>query len=327
MEDESEPSIETGDTEPDEQTEAVIEEQPSIPLVAEGQISSPADSGLPQTDYQEKLPIPTVEEIKPSVEASAAREEPIIENVQNVEDEEPEPILEFEADIEAEEIEPEPMPEVEGAELLTVTAEEVQAAAFKNEGDKILFIKAFSDFSSLEATSRANAAGIIAGIRHELSLKLLITHMASEPSAKVRQKCIEAVSRLEMKEGIGAIESALGDKAASVRLAAVWGLYRLAGVESVPTLIPMLSDGDVSVRRRAITCIGWVGRQISKIGKHRPRVISALIKCLNDPSESVRNATVNTLQAVTGEKMPASQTSPERLIGQWQKWRQTELSR
>ena len=207
-----------------------------------------------------------------------------------------------------------------------MTAEEVQAADFKNEGDKILFIKAFSDVSSLEASSRANAVGIIAGIRHELSLRLLTTHMASEPSAKVRQKCVEAVSRLEMKEGISAIECALGDKAASVRLAAVWGLYRLAGVESIPTLIPMLSDGDVSVRRRAITCIGWVGGQIAKIGKHRPRAISALIKCLNDPAESVRNATINTLQAVTGERMPASRTSPERLIGQWQKWWQTELS-
>lgn len=270
----------------------------------------------------EKVPM---EQISESSIKAADYEESFIENVQNVEGQEPETILESEADIDAEETGPEPG--IEAAELLKVTSEEVQAADFKDEHDKILFTKAFSDFTSLEATSRAEAAGIIAGIRHVLSLRLLITHMAGEPSAMVRQKCVEAISRLEMKEGISAIECALGDKAASVRLAAVWGLYRLAGTESIPTLIPMLSDSDISVRRRAITCTGWVGGHIAKAGTHhRPRVISALVKRLNDPSESVRNAALNSLQAVTGKKMPASRTSPERLIGQWQKWWQAELS-
>ncbi|NQT02138.1 MAG: HEAT repeat domain-containing protein [Planctomycetes bacterium] len=315
------------DVAPDQtESESSNEEQPSTPLVAEDQISTPADSGSPQTDYQEKLAIvPTVEEIKPSIEAAAAYEESMIENVENVEEPKPEPILE--ADIEAEEIGPEPMHEVEVAELLEVTAEDVQAADFKNEDDKILFTKAFSDFASPEAASRANAAGIIASIRHELSLRLLVTHMPDEPSAMVRQKCIQALSALEMKEGIGAVECALADEAASVRLAAVWGLYRLAGTESIPALVPMLSDGDVSVRRRAITCIGWLGEQIAKAGNHhRQQAISALIKCLNDPAESIGNAALDTLQTITGKKMPASRTSPERLIEQWQKWWQAELS-
>jgi predicted nucleic acid-binding Zn-ribbon protein len=322
----SKSAIEADGAKPDEQMTAGAKEQPSTPLVSGDQVSTPAYSGPPLTDYREKLPVPTVEEIRPSVEADAAYEESVIGNVENVE-EKAEPDIEPEADIEDEEKEPERVPEIEAAELLKVTAEEVQTAVFKSENDKLLFTKAFSDFASLEANSRANAAGIIAGIRHELSLRLLITHMADEPSAMVRQKCIEDISKLGMKEGISAIECALDDKVAPVRLAAVWALYRLAGVESIPKLVSMLYDGDVAVRRRAITCIGWVGGQITRAGvHHRPRVISALIRCLNDPVESVRNAALNSLQSVTGKKMPAGRTSPERLIGQWQKWWKTELS-
>jgi hypothetical protein len=67
-------------------------------------------------------------------------------------------------------------------------------------------------------------------------------------------------------------------------------------------------------------------------------VISALIQCLNDPAESIKKATLDALQAVTGKKMSASRRptaglikpgvagSPERLIEKWQKWWQAELS-
>ena len=153
--------------------------------------------------------------------------------------------------------------EVTPAHPAEVTVEDVQAADFKKGMERILFSKALSDFASQDATTRADAAATIAGIHHELSPRLLISHMADEPSARVRQECIKALSALESKEGLSAIEQALADEAASVRLAAVWGLYRLAGTESIPALTRMLSDKDASVRRRAVTCIGWLGGQIS----------------------------------------------------------------
>lgn len=321
----SESLVEVDIAKPDEQIKAGIKEQPPMLLVAEDQRSMPADDDSPQTKRQENsATVPNVEEIKPSIEVAATREEPLKLNVENVE--KPDPTLEYEAEINAEEIEPEPIPEVEVAETSEVTVEEVQAADFKNGADKILFTKAVSDFASQEAASRADAAGVIAGIRHELSTRLLITHMAEESSALVRRECVKALATLEMKEGISAIERALADEAASVRLAAVWGLYRLAGTESIQALIPMISDRDASVRRRAITCIGWVCGQIAKADNHHcQQVISALIQCLNDPSESIKNATFDALQAVTGKKMPASRTLPERLAEQWGRWWKAEL--
>jgi len=202
----------------------------------------------------------------------------------------------------------------------------VQAADFKNGVERILFTKALSDFAGHDAATRADAAAAIAGIRHDLSLRLIITHMADEPSAYVRQECIKALTTLEMAEGLNAVESALTDKIASVRLAAVWGVYRLAEVESLPKLLGMLSDEDASVRRRAVTCIGWLGRQIETIGDSQlRRVILALIKCLDDPADSIRKATLDALQAVTGKKMSTRQISHKRLIEQWKSWWKAEL--
>ena len=286
---------------------------------------SDIDIGLSQTDYQEKPAVePTAEEIKPSVEADVTQQEPIDANVENIE--EPEPILESEVEVDVEEIEPEPIPEAELAEPVEVTAEDVQAADFKNEAERIIFTKALSDFASADTAARVDAAKVIGGIAHELSARALVVHMTDEPSAVVRQECIRVLTTLEMAEGLSVVESALTDEIASVRLAAVWGIYRLIGIKSLPNLMTMLSDGDASVRRRTVTCIGWLGGQLKTIGDSQlRRVISALIECLDDPADSIRKATLDALQAVTGKTISTGKSSPERLIDQWRSWWKEEL--
>ena len=287
---------------------------------------SDIDIGSLQTDYQDEPAIvPTGEEIKPSNETVVIQDDEQIDaDVENVEEPEHKPQLESETKVDVEEIKPEPIPEVELTEPVEVTAEDVQAADFKNEVERIIFTKALSDFASADTFARVDAARAIGGIAHELSARVLVAHMADEPSAVVRQECIKALTTLEMAEGLSAVESALTDETASVRLAAVWGLYRLTGTESIPVLTRMLSDKDASVRRRAVTCIGWLGGQISQADNHHShQVISALVQCLNDPA--VKNAALDTLQTVTGKKMSGPRTSPERLIEQWQNWWKAEL--
>jgi predicted nucleic acid-binding Zn-ribbon protein len=238
------------DNEMNERTEEKLDEM----VVAAKQISKlPLQeiSSL-QTEHKEKADIERVlKEIEPSTEVAAQKEQIEI----NVE----EPELKSESRAQS---------EVAPAYSTEITAEDVQAADFKNGVEKILFSKALSDFASQDTTRRADAAAAIADIHHELSHRLLISHIADEPSARVRQECIKALSTLESREGISTIEQALADEAASVRLAAVWGLYRLAGKESIPALTRMLSDKDESVRRRAVTCIDWLGGQISEAGTH-----------------------------------------------------------
>jgi HEAT repeat protein len=235
---------------------------------------------------------------------------------------------------------------------VAVTDKQVQAAVFPNATDRIIFTRAFSDIASQDARVRANAVRIIAGLNHnKLSVKVLAAQMASEPSMQVRQECIKALATLETKEGLGVVERALTDQAASVRLAAVWGLYRLAGAESGPALVRMFSDEDEAVRRRAATCIGWLGQEelavkllplladssvsvrqaaVEAMGSLRSRqVVSTLIEYLNDPEKSVRKAIIDALKKITGKKMsgpfPKDKKSLQRLIMRWQQWWKDEL--
>jgi len=223
---------------------------------------------------------------------------------------------------------------------------EVRAAVFDNETKRIIFRRALSDIANQDPAARADAVKTIAGIRHELSVRVLVNQMASEPSAQVRQECIKALTTLQMTEGLGAVEQALSDRAALVRLAAVWGLYRLAGAESVAALVRMFSDEDVEVRRRAVTCIGWLGREelavkllpllddssvsvrlavVEAMGNLRcRRGVTALIERLNDPEKAVRKAVLGALETITGKKMsgpfPREKRSLQRLIARWRGW-------
>jgi len=227
-----------------------------------------------------------------------------------------------------------------------VTLEQVRAAVFSNATEKIIFTRAFSDISSQDAAARTDAARILAGIRHELSARTLVAQMACEPFPQVRQECIKALTALKMKEGLPAVKRALTDHDASVRLAAVWGLYHLAGIESAPMLLHMFSDDNGDVRRRAATCVGWLGQKelalemlplladncvsvrraaveaMSNLCSRQ--VIPFLIECLKDPEESIRKMVLITIETITGKKMckrfPTNDKSYQRLIARWREW-------
>jgi len=241
--------------------------------------------------------------------------------------------------------------EVEIPAPAAVTDEEVQASVFANATDKIIFARALSDIASGDATVRVDAAKIMAGVRHELSIKTLAAQMACESSAQVRQECIKALAAMKMTEALPAVEHALTDEAGSVRLAAVWGLYHLAEAESAPVLIRMFADNDEEVRRRAATCIGWLDKKelavellpllddnsisvrraaVEAMSNLRNRqVVSSLIERLNDPVESIRKVVLSAIETITGKKMcksfPKDQKEFERLIVRWRQWCKEQL--
>jgi hypothetical protein len=212
--------------------------------------------------------------------------------------------------------------------------DEVKAATFPKATDKTVFTKALSDMANQDAALRVDAAKILAGIRHGLSVRVLVNQLGREHSAKVRQECVRSLAALRMNEGITAVETAITDQAAQVRLVAVWSLYQLAGAKSTPALIRTLSDKDEEVRRRAITCLEWLARDqktVGMIGTTDSRlVVSALVRCLEDPEKSVRTAALGALEAVTGKKMSKPDTTDDKdshqdTIAQWKKWWRQEL--
>ncbi len=234
---------------------------------------------------------------------------------------------------------------------LEVTLKEAHEAVFPNIADRVIFTRALSDIASQDPGVRADATRVIAGIRHELSVKTLIARMVREPSSQVRQECVKALTTLEMKEGLGAVKRALTDEAASVRLAAVWAIYHLGGAESAPELAHMFSDEDEEIRRRAATCAGWLGQEklavkllplladsrvsvrraaIEAMANLRSRqVVSTLIEHLNDPEKMIRKAIIDALRAITGKKMngpfPTDEKSLQRLMVRWHEWWKEEI--
>lgn len=233
-----------------------------------------------------------------------------------------------------------------------VTRAQVQRAVFDRASDKILLAKAVSDIASRDTAVRLDAVQHMADIKHVLSVQALHANLVSDTSAQVRQACVKALTALEMREGLGALEQALSDGEASVRLAAVWGLYRLAGAASAPTLLRMLSDSSEGVRQRSATCIGWLGRE-EHAGKLKPLLndsralvrraaaealglighrglVLALIDHLKDPDKAVRLSILGSIEKITGEgvggEVPQNEADLDRLIARLRQWWKEELA-
>jgi HEAT repeat protein len=228
----------------------------------------------------------------------------------------------------------------------------VPSGGFTSEAERIIFTKALSDIVSRDVATRVDAAKTMAGIRHPLSVRTLACQMTREPSPQVRQECIRALAKLGMKKGLPVIAHALTDFAASVRLAAVWGLYCLAKEDSSAVLLSMFSDEAEDVRRRAATCIGWLGQgelavkllpllddsspsvrraAVEAMGNLRSRqVVWSLIEHLNDPDKAIGKAILNALQAITGMKMnqsfPRDEKSLQGVTARWREWWNEELT-
>lgn len=312
-------------------------EESRLSFIGTGTIQAEPESIIPET---EKELVETKEQQEQVTETEApASADAVVEN---------EPAETEEQQLEALAAEEVVKTETPPAE---VTAEEVNAAVFDSATEKIIFIKALSDMAGEDEMARIDAAKAIGGIGHELSARVLVARMATEPVPQVRSECIKALATLNTKEGLPVIEHALADQIPSVRLAAVRALYRMAGTGSGPMLIRMFCDEDESIRRRAVVCIGWLGKKefatalvpllddssvsvrqatIEAMANLCSRsVVSALIEHLGDPEKVIREAIIAALKTITGKKMspdavqsgfPENEKSIRQLIVRWRQW-------
>ncbi len=142
-----------------------------------------------------------------------------------------------------------------------VTSDDVRNALFAIESEKEIVQRAMSDITNENEETRTEAAAALGSVHHDLAVRVLANRLTKEPSARVRADYVGALTDLGMKKGLPAVERALTDQEACVRLAAVKGVYRLAGTESIPMLVNALSDENDSVRYRAGVLAGWLGRK------------------------------------------------------------------
>lgn len=299
----------------------------------------PSEISPAQTEQEAELP-------KPVEEVVGAGEEKIGSSTKTAV-----PHFDKEVSVKSKEQPSQAASEIEMAGPAAVTDEQVQAAVFDKATDKILFAKAVSDIVNQDVLVRLDAVKTMAGIGHELSVKALVAQVASDPSRQVRQECIKALTALEMKEALPAVERALTDESGSVRLTAVWGLYHLAGTESVPALIRMLADKDKEVRRRAATCIGWLGKgrfaadltilldddsvlvrraAAKAMGNlNNSQVVLPMIEHLKDPDKATRKVVLCAIEKITGKKIgesfPGNEADLDRLIARWRQWWEEDM--
>lgn len=123
-----------------------------------------------------------------------------------------------------------------------VTAAEASTAVFAGAAEKLVFLKALASVDRRDLAGRARAARALGAVQHELSAKALSALLARDPSPEVRRECVSSLTALGRGEGLPAVEGALSDTSAVVRLAAVRGVYSLAGPASAASLVRMLSD-------------------------------------------------------------------------------------
>jgi HEAT repeat protein len=241
-----------------------------------------------------------------------------------------------------------------------VTSPEVSGAQFIGAREKLVFARALEDMTRREEAPRARAVRSVAGIRHKLVARALSARLARDPSAKVRKECVKALTALGMEEALPAVERALSDASAAVRLTAVQSVYRLA--ECVPvvgarriadSIVRLLSDKHEDVRRRAAACLGWLGQEhlavhllpllrddsafvrrtaLGALGNLRSRhAAPEVIELLNDPEISVRKKAFDVLRAVTGKQMldafPEDEQGHQLLLARWRVWLEREPHR
>jgi len=234
-----------------------------------------------------------------------------------------------------------------------VSSEEAAVAEFSSVTDRVMFGRALKNLKSENATSRARAAQILGGIHHRLSTQALSALLPRDPSAAVRRECTIALTALGAKTALPAVERALSDTSSSVRMAAVRGVYRLAGHGGAALLVRMFSDEDEDVRRRAAACLGWLGQEhlavelrpllrgqsasvrlaaleaVGNLGSSA--VVDDVIEMLDDSEESVQRRAFQVLQTITGKQMgngfPEDEDGRRFLIARWRAWRERKTAR
>jgi len=231
--------------------------------------------------------------------------------------------------------------------------DEIVAAVFNPSTDKVVFKKAMKDLAGRARAKRLDGARALGYVSHELSVRVLMLRLRKESMSEVRAELINALAKIGMAQAAPAVEEALKDGDATVRLAAVRGVYRLAGNRTGDLLIRMLTDQDESVRRRAVVCVGWLEspelaptllplvsdasvsvRQVAVEALatlRNPVALPALIDQMEDPDESMRTLIVKTLTTISGKEMPKTNTKGEtaylRLVARWRQWWQEESAK
>jgi HEAT repeat protein/nucleoside phosphorylase len=169
------------------------------------------------------------------------------------------------------------------------------------------------------ARVRGSVATALVRIGDLGTLGVLVT-LSQDKNVVVRSSAVSAVGRARFEPGIDLVQAALDDDSAEVRGAAVHAMARLTPSRDLTTF---LADSDPSVRRAALAAIGegtGAGENalilalqdedeevrsvaVAALGRrHSEAAISRLEEVLEDPSENVGEAVVQSLGQIVEQR-------------------------
>lgn len=184
-------------------------------------------------------------------------------------------------------------------ELLSDKDDDIRAAVYrslsftcKDTGIEEILLSGLSDPSS---TVKIASAECVFSADIGASAEGRLISLMDDPDPQVRIAAVEALGRIESKASIDRMIAIFDTSDHLIRMALVEAMLAIDSSESRNLLMTLLKSGDSDLKTKAITFFGNEGRT---------RWIPDIIKSLDDPHWSVRNAAVIALGRI-GDKEDA----------------------
>jgi HEAT repeat protein len=179
----------------------------------------------------------------------------------------------------------------------------------RREGDRQAAVKALGEIADLKAIPalistlqgdkrkrvRAEAASALGILRAKEAVIPLIQGLDPTRERKrwVRRNAAEALGLIGDLQGKEPLMQALNDKESVVRVAAMFGLYKLGNTASLTLLERRATDGDAEEEVRQ-----WAVRELGLIGSGQS--VSVLAEAMNDASPVVRLTAAESIGRIPG---------------------------
>jgi hypothetical protein len=154
---------------------------------------------------------------------------------------------------------------------------------------KVQVVAASTRATSLPPEERAARLRALRDLerRRDPAVTSELARFSQDGDPVIRGEALGALARRGGREAVAALETALGDQLASIRMQALRGLRRAQGDDATPSLAAsLLRDPDAMVRRTAAQLLG---------GSKHPEAGRALEAAVVDPDASVRRVVAASL--------------------------------
>lgn len=117
-------------------------------------------------------------------------------------------------------------------------------------------MQSLARIAGTDPSAAEKAADVLGTFRHPSVLPALAGALDRDFPAATKVALVRAIGTIADPSGESAVVKALGDGSAETRAAAAQAYYDLRGRRDGTPLLPLLGDGDVSVRRQATAVLG-----------------------------------------------------------------------